>query len=168
MIRYVIIERPHRTCFLLLSAILVKRGCTYLYNWYEFYALLFMSYCVHEDRIMVSNCSEHFFKCRVGDTMLPRFNARHMFQKQNLTQLIVETGVSCETTALQMENALLYLRWQITVWVNVQMLLLAISRLCAPYIMVGLNPGMKITIFCTILLRKLDNPYLLLVSPMTI
>ena len=31
---------------------------------------------------------------RVGDTTLTRFNARHLFQKQNLTQLIAETGVS--------------------------------------------------------------------------
>ena len=33
-------------------------------------------------------------RCRVGDTMLPRFKARHLFKKQNLTQLIAENGVS--------------------------------------------------------------------------
>ena len=38
--------------------------------------------------------TQKMFKCQVGDTMLTRFNTLHLFQKQNLTLLIAETGVS--------------------------------------------------------------------------
>ena len=62
-------------------------------NCYDKFKCVYLKTCIFCSlRHLTTN-----LKCRIVDTILNRFNARHLFQKQNLIQRITEADVECLT-----------------------------------------------------------------------